>query len=69
MFAGKFFEKLSPVYEVVSMVNERPIYVEVVGTKLDFAERVLRSLATCCRIPEPIRVARLIAQNLTDKVT
>jgi hypothetical protein len=63
------FEKLGPVYEVVSMVNEPPIYVEVVGTRLDWAERVLRSLATCCRIPEPIRVARLIARGLTGKAT
>jgi len=65
----KVFEKLSPVYEVVSMVNEPPIYVEVVGTRLDFAERVLRSLVTCSRIPEPIRVARLIAQSLTERAT
>jgi len=63
------FERLGPVYEVVSMVNDPPIYVEVVGTRLDYAERVLRSLSTCCRIPEPIRVARLIARGLTEKVT
>lgn len=59
------FEKLGPVYKVVSVVNEPPIYVEVVGTRLDWAERVLRSLSICCRIPEPIRVARLIARGLT----
>lgn len=59
------FEKLGPVYKVISMVNESPIYVEVVGTRLDWAKRVLRYLSMCCRIPEPIRVARLIAQGLT----
>ncbi len=32
------FEKLGPVYKVVSMVNESPIYVEVVGTRLDWAK-------------------------------
>lgn len=63
------FEKLGSVYEVVSMINEPPIYVEVVGTGLNWAERILRSLATCCRIPEPIRVARLIARGLTEKAT
>jgi len=61
------FEKLGAVYEVVSIVKEPPIYVEVVGTKLESAERLLRSLTTCCRVPEPIRVARLIAQGLTEK--
>lgn len=63
------FEKLGSVYAVVSMLNEPPIYVEVVGTRLDWAEQLLRSLATCCRIPEPIRVARLIARGLTKKAT
>lgn len=61
------FEKIRSVYEVVSMINEPPIYVAVVGARLDWAERVLHSLAMCCRIPEPIRVARLITQGLTEK--
>jgi len=63
------FEKLGPVYEVVSRVKEPPIYVEVVGTSLDWAERLLRFLATCCRVPEPVRVARIIAHGLTEKAT
>ena len=63
------FQKLGPVYEVVSMVDEPPIYVEVVGTRFDWAERLLGSLATCCRIPEPIRVAKLIARGLTERAT
>jgi len=64
------FEKIGPVYEVVSMINEPPIYVEIVErTRLDWAERLLRFLATCCRIPEPIRVARLIAHGLTEVAT
>jgi len=62
------FERLGPIYDVVSIVNEPPLYVEVVGAKLDWAERVLHSLSMCCRIPEPIRVARLIARGLTEKV-
>ena len=63
------FEKLGSMYEVVSRVNDSPIYVEVVGTRLGWAERVLRFLATCCRIPEPVRVARVIARGLTERLT
>ena len=61
------FEKLGPIHEVVSMPNEPPIYVEVVGATLDWASKLIRASACCCRIPEPIRVARLIARGLTHK--
>ena len=59
--------KLGPVYKVVSRVSEPPIYVEVVGASFEWAEQVLRLSTACCRIPEPIRVARLVAQGLTEK--
>jgi len=59
------FEKLGPVYEVVSMPAEPPIYVEVVGAELDWASRLIRAASVCCRVPEPIRVARLVARGLT----
>jgi len=61
------FEKLGPVHKVVSMVNEPPLYVEVVGATLDWATKLILASATCCRVPEPIRVARLIARGLTRK--
>jgi len=62
------FEKLGSVRQVVSITNEPPLYVEVVGTTLNWATRLIRASATCCRVPEPIRVARLIARGLTHKV-
>ena len=61
------FEKLGPVHQVISMVGEPPLYVEVVGATADWATELVRASATCCRIPEPIRVARLIARGLTRK--
>jgi len=61
------FEKLGPVHQVVSMANEPPLYVEVVGATTDWATKLIQASATCCRIPEPIRVARLIARGLTRK--
>lgn len=61
------FQKLGPIHEVASMPREPPIYVEVIGATLDWATRLIRASAYCCRIPEPIRVARLIARGLTRK--
>ena len=62
------FEKLGSIHEVVSMINEAPLYVEVVGEDIDWASGLIRASAACCRIPEPIRVARLMARGLTRRV-
>ncbi len=59
------FEKLGPIFEVISMPNKPPLYVEVVGCDVDWARDLIRALAAVCRVPEPIRVARLIARGLT----
>ncbi len=64
----RVFEKLGPIHQVVSMLGEPPLYVEVVGATADWATKLVRASATCCRIPEPVRVARLIARGLTHKV-
>jgi len=59
------FEKLGSVYEVVSMAAEPPIYVEVIGAELKWARKLIHATSVCCRVPEPIRVARLVARGLT----
>jgi len=61
----RVFEKLGPIYEVVSMPSEPPLYVEVIGADLNWASDLIRVFTFCSRVPEPIRVARLIAQGLT----
>jgi len=38
------------------------------GADLRWASNLVRRLSVCCRIPEPIRVARLIARGLTPKL-
>jgi endonuclease V-like protein UPF0215 family len=60
------FEKLGPIWEIFSMPNEPPIYVEVIGAELDWASKLIRAASLCCRVPEPIRVARLVARGLTS---
>ena len=62
------FEKLGPIHEVISMPQEPPIYVEVIGADLSWANALIRASTAFCRIPEPIRVARLIAQGLTRNI-
>jgi len=64
----RLIEKLGTVYEIVSMPNEPPIHTEIIGADPKWANNLIRRLSTCCRIPEPIRVARLIARGLTPKV-
>ena len=61
------FEKLGDVHEVVSIPNEPPLYLEVIGAEFHWASRLICLTSTCCRIPEPIRVARLIARGLTRR--
>lgn len=62
------FEKLGPVHQVVSKEEEPPLYVEVVGATAGWATKLIRASAACCRVPEPIRVAKLIARGLTRGV-
>jgi len=59
------FDKLGQIHKVVSMINEPPIYVEMVGAELNWTKTLVRATSVCCRVPEPVRVARLIAHGLT----
>jgi endonuclease V-like protein UPF0215 family len=61
------FEKLGPIYPIVSMPNEPPLYVEVVGATPNWATKLIRAFVACYRIPEPVRVAKLIVRGLTRK--
>lgn len=58
---------LGRTYSIFSMLGEPPIYVEVVGGDLRMAKKMVCELSVCCRVPEPVRVARLIARGLTRK--
>ena len=59
------FEKLGPIYEVTVSPNEPKLYMETVGVNANCAEEIVRASSVSCRVPEPIRVARLIARGLT----
>ena len=58
-------EGLGPAYTIVPFLGEPLVYFEVVGCSPEWAESVLQSSALVSRIPEPVRVARLIARGLS----
>ncbi|MEM3695364.1 MAG: DUF99 family protein [Candidatus Bathyarchaeia archaeon] len=59
------FEKLGNVYEVKVIEDAAPVYVEVIGETFTWACTLIRSFSFCGRIPEPLRVARLIAKGVS----
>jgi endonuclease V-like protein UPF0215 family len=61
----KVFEKLGPFHRVVALADEPPVYVEAIGADVKWTRNLIQSLSVCCRVPEPIRVARLIARGLS----
>jgi len=58
------FEKLNSFHRISVSVGE-PVYVEIVGTDVRVATNIIRALSFYGRVPEPIRVARLIARGLS----
>ena len=61
----QIFEKIGPVYHFKPLINEPPIYLEVLGARIGWAEKMVRAYSFSCRVPEPVRVARIIARGLT----
>jgi endonuclease V-like protein UPF0215 family len=59
------FKKLGLIHKVAVLSGEPPVYVETLGADINWASSLIRALSVCGRIPEPIRVARLIARGLS----
>lgn len=58
-------QSLGQVYTASTYREEPPVYFEVIGGSRGMAEDVLRRFAMVSRIPEPVRVAGLIARGLS----
>jgi endonuclease V-like protein UPF0215 family len=58
-------EDLGTIHSATTYTGEQPVYFEVVGGSSEWAEVVLRRSALISRIPEPVRVAGLIARGLS----
>ncbi len=60
----KVFEKLGAVFEV-KVGGMPPIFIETIGIDADSASQLVGALSIHGRVPEPIRVARIIARGLS----
>jgi endonuclease V-like protein UPF0215 family len=49
----------------VRIRDEPPLYFEVRGASVQFSKKTIISTATVSRLPEPIRVARILARGLS----
>lgn len=58
-------ERLGAIIATEPFPGEPPIYFEAVGCTVEYAERVLHRAALVSRIPEPVRVAGIIARGLS----
>ncbi|RJS79143.1 DUF99 family protein [Candidatus Bathyarchaeota archaeon] len=59
------FEHLGKVYKVYSLNHELPVYIEILGVSKEQASGIVKAFSIFGKIPEPIRVARLIARGLS----
>lgn len=61
----KIFKELGRIHSTQVFMDSPEIYFEVVGCEPGWAEVVLKDSAMISRIPEPVRVAGLVARGLT----
>ncbi len=61
------YRRLKNFQSVRTSSQENPVFMEAVGISSREAERWLRNLTKIGRMPEPLRVARMIAHGLTVK--
>ncbi len=60
----RILSSLGPLHHVRTVRNEGPIFYEAFGCGDDEARGILREWAYVSRIPEPLRVAGLVARGL-----
>jgi endonuclease V-like protein UPF0215 family len=60
----KTIEKAGRIHRVHTRKGEEPIYAHTVGIPEETAERIMKSTSTRSNIPEPLRVAHIIASGL-----
>ena len=53
------------IFEVQTREGEGPIYMQIAGIEREDAEKIVKITSTRSNIPEPLRVAHIIASGLT----
>jgi endonuclease V-like protein UPF0215 family len=64
----KIVESLGQIHSLETFPGAPHVYFEVVGCSADWAAGVLRDSALVSRIPEPVRVAGVIARGLSPLI-
>jgi len=60
----KAIQKAGRIHEVYTRDGEAPVFVHAVGISKSMTERIMKSTSTRSSIPEPLRVAHIIASGL-----
>jgi endonuclease V-like protein UPF0215 family len=61
----KIIENASGLIRVRSRRGEEPIFMQIAGISKEDAEKIVRGTSTRSNVPEPLRVAHIIASSLT----
>ena len=61
----RILENESTLLRVRSRKGEEPIYMQVAGVSKEDAEKIVKEASTRSNVPEPLRVAHLIASGLS----
>ncbi len=60
----KAIQKAGRIHEVFTHESEAPVFVHAVGISKIMTERIMKTTSTRSNIPEPLRVAHIIASGL-----
>lgn len=61
----KIVRSAGKLYSCKPLASEPKVYFEVKGAKPNFARQVIAGTALISRLPEPIRIARILARGLS----
>lgn len=61
----KIIENASGLIRVRSRRGEEPIFMQIAGISKEDAEKIVKKTSTRSNVPEPLRVAHIIASGLT----
>jgi endonuclease V-like protein UPF0215 family len=61
----KIIENASGLIRVRSRKGEEPIFMQIAGISKEDAEKIVKETSTRSNVPEPLRVAHIIASGLT----
>jgi len=59
-----YVRRLGRIHQFASKPGEQPLYFEPVGISAADARRIIRAFCVTSRVPEPIRVAGIMAKGL-----